>query len=92
MHINNASAQKTYALLLYYESALEWCAGLMPSKLCFLFRAHESPKGRHSEGIWSIREAVTDRDGVLSLGSSQRAAFPSEASNHRLCGCITLFS
>lgn len=64
----------------------------MPSKLCFLFRAHESPKGRHSEGIWFIREAVTDRDGVLSFGSSQPAAFPSEASNHGVCGCIALIS
>lgn len=89
---DNASAQKTCALVLYNESAPKWRTGLKPSKLCFLFRARESPKGRHSEGIWFIREAVTDRDGVLSLGSSQRAAFPSEAIDRRVCGYITLFS
>lgn len=37
-------AQKTCALVLYNESAPKWRTGLKPSKLCFLFRARESPK------------------------------------------------
>lgn len=44
--------------------------GLTPSKVCFLFRAHESQRGRYDKGIWFIKEAIRDRAGLLSSGST----------------------